>query len=281
MSRFRRMVAICVYVRRSLTGYDNIDVNESTGRHADEEVYLYDAGETKLVCASCNPSGARPVGITEAKGEPFAPLVDDNFWGHVVCGECSRSRHMLVNSLFTSRAISLTVAGCSSTVTKRSCRRMSTARGMSMSMSRRGSAVARTGSATFSPRSGGCVGLISSGESTEESAFLDASENGDDVFFLTASQLAPSGFQQRLQRLRRSRVRRRRRAVRPLGCARRRRVRPKPRANRPPRLSPRFTPRLRARRSAAPATSLRPPPPAQAKVTKKKTVKCKKSFVKK
>ena len=38
---------------------------------------------------------------------------------------------------------------------------------------------------------GGCVGLISSGESEHESAFLDASESGDDVFFLTAQQLAP------------------------------------------------------------------------------------------
>ena len=44
---------------------------------------------------------------------------------------------------------------------------------------------------TFSPASGGCVGLISSGTSAEESAFLDASENGDDVFFLTASRLVP------------------------------------------------------------------------------------------
>jgi hypothetical protein len=33
--------------------------------------------------------------------------------------------------------------------------------------------------------------LISSGESAEESAFLDASENGDDVFFLSGSKLVP------------------------------------------------------------------------------------------
>ena len=46
-------------------------------------------------------------------------------------------------------------------------------------------------SATYSERSGGCVNLISSGESSEESGFLDASENGEDVFFLTASKLVP------------------------------------------------------------------------------------------
>src|SRR5262249_14159640 len=38
-------------------------------------------------------------------------------------------------------------------------------------------------------QAGGCVGLISSGTSEHESAFLDASESGNDVFFLTAAQL--------------------------------------------------------------------------------------------
>lgn len=33
------------------------------------------------------------------------------------------------------------------------------------------------------------MGLISSGSSAEESTFLDASESGGDVFFLTASRL--------------------------------------------------------------------------------------------
>ena len=43
----------------------------------------------------------------------------------------------------------------------------------------------------------GCVGLISSGTSNEESAFMDASakgpggEEGEDVFFMTAAKLAP------------------------------------------------------------------------------------------
>jgi hypothetical protein len=38
---------------------------------------------------------------------------------------------------------------------------------------------------------GGCVGLISSGTSQNESAFLEATPNGDDVFFLTTARLAP------------------------------------------------------------------------------------------
>src|SRR5581483_10003297 len=49
-------------------------------------------------------------------------------------------------------------------------------------------------SATFNERSGGCVGLISSGTSAEESGFLDASEDGGDVFFLTFSKLQPQDY---------------------------------------------------------------------------------------
>jgi hypothetical protein len=47
---------------------------------------------------------------------------------------------------------------------------------------------------TFSERSGGCVGLISSGQSAGESAFFDASESGDDVFFLTSAHLSPADY---------------------------------------------------------------------------------------
>ncbi len=62
------------------------------------------------------------------------------------------------------------------------------------------STVGRAGE-VFEAGAGGCVGLISSGTSSQESAFLDASakggrdgegeEGGGDVFFMTTSQLAP------------------------------------------------------------------------------------------
>ena len=42
-----------------LTGYDNIDVGTGS---PDTEVFVYDASTGRLSCASCNPSGARPVG---------------------------------------------------------------------------------------------------------------------------------------------------------------------------------------------------------------------------
>lgn len=46
-------------------------------------------------------------------------------------------------------------------------------------------------SSTFDAATGGCVSLISSGKSAGESVFLDASEGGGEVFFLTSAQLVP------------------------------------------------------------------------------------------
>jgi hypothetical protein len=51
-----------------------------------------------------------------------------------------------------------------------------------------------TASVLFSLRSGGCVGLVSSGQAAGESAFLDASGSGGDVFFLTAGRLMPQDY---------------------------------------------------------------------------------------
>jgi len=47
---------------RSLTGYDNRDLASDA---ADEEVYLYDDASGALGCPSCNPTGARPVGVLD------------------------------------------------------------------------------------------------------------------------------------------------------------------------------------------------------------------------
>jgi hypothetical protein len=53
---------------RELTGYDNRDAN--TGA-PDDEIYLYDAETGGLVCASCNPSGERPIGSSSLNSERY------------------------------------------------------------------------------------------------------------------------------------------------------------------------------------------------------------------
>ena len=54
---------------RSLTGYDNQPAKPGgcEGERC-REVYLYDAQNERLVCASCDPNGARPVGPAELGG---------------------------------------------------------------------------------------------------------------------------------------------------------------------------------------------------------------------
>ena len=67
---------------RSLTGYDNEDISsKQPGERLDEEVYLYDAQQGRLVCASCNPQDEgerRPEGVldTVEAGEGLGLLVD-------------------------------------------------------------------------------------------------------------------------------------------------------------------------------------------------------------
>lgn len=185
----------------SLTGYDNRDV--MSGKR-DEEVYLYREDTGTLVCASCNPSGARPLGI-EAVNEAEPPIaLPEETWGQQqwIAGSVpgwvpfkglialyqprylSDSGRLFFNSsdglvpgavnhaedVFEYEPVG--VGGCSS--------------------SSIGQSVAFFGgeSGTFNRGAGGCVGLLSSGGEVGESAFLDANESGGDVFFLTSAKLA-------------------------------------------------------------------------------------------
>jgi DNA-binding beta-propeller fold protein YncE len=179
-----------------LTGYDNRDVE--TGAPA-AEVYLYDATGKRLSCASCEPSGARPVGVEYFKLEPgsgglvggprgtwesSAPVAANvPGWTAVGPGQAQlQVRYQpryLENSgrLFFNSADALVPQDSNGTQDV-------------YQYEPPGVGDCKEESATFSARSGGCVSLISSGGSAQESAFMDASESGDDVFFLTAAKLS-------------------------------------------------------------------------------------------
>lgn len=179
--------------QRPLTGYDNIDVNEASGRHADEEVYLYDAQSAKLVCASCDPSGARPAGIDDVE----RPLVDRDEvwppgtwlaanipgWTPYATGEALYQSRYLDNAgrLFFNSADTLVPQAVNHTEDVYEYEPAGEGSCTTASSTYRG------GGAVI----GGCIDLISSGTSSQESAFLDASESGDDVFFLSAARLTP------------------------------------------------------------------------------------------
>lgn len=178
-----------------LTGYDNIDANSG---QPDEEVFLYDASTGHLACASCNPSGARPSGVLDAVGQRL--LVDNQeFWGY----KFRQGQHWLAGSipgwtyrnngrsLYQPRYLSdsgrLFFNSPDALVPQDT-------NGVEdvYEYEPTGVGDCTLTNPAFSPRSGGCVSLISSGTSSSESVFYDASESGDDVFFLTASRLTPA-----------------------------------------------------------------------------------------
>jgi hypothetical protein len=174
---------------RSLTGYDNRDANSGV---PDEEVYLYDAELGRLVCASCNPTGARPVGI-EVTSEHEPIVANERIW--------SPGRWLAANvpgwtgmNLSTSRYQSRYLSNGGRLFFNSSDALVAQDTNGTEDVYEyepAGIGSCTSASATFSAKSGGCVGLISSGTGSEESAFMDASADGDDVFFITGAQLAP------------------------------------------------------------------------------------------
>jgi len=138
----------------SLTGYDNTDAN--TGE-PDLETYLYDAAANRLICASCNPSGARPIGPSEL---------------HWV-GPLYRPRNLSADGsrlFFTSRDAFLP----------------GDTNGLSNVYEWEADG---SGSCQSSTDNGGCLYLISSGSGATNSYFADASASGNDVFFQTGDSL--------------------------------------------------------------------------------------------
>lgn len=181
---------------RALTGYDNIDISSSPSKpQYDEEVYLYSADSGRLVCASCNPTGGRPAGVLDTS--ETAPLVDRaGSWNQTISGH----DHMLAGSVpgwdeaRGNRAIYqpryLANSGRLFFDSPDALAAQAT-NGLEDVYEYEPSGVGscKGTSVEFSTRSSGCVSLISSGVAGAESAFLDASETGDDVFFITASKL--------------------------------------------------------------------------------------------
>jgi hypothetical protein len=170
-----------------LTGYDNHDA--VTGQ-PDEEVYLYSAAAKRLVCASCDPSGARPHGGTLLQyveytlgwlNKPIAASIPG--WAPY------QNDHALYDPRFLSDSGRLFFNSVGGLVPKDVNEQVDV---YELEPAGVGSCTTatQTGTIVYSPAAAGCVALISNGESNEESVFEDASESGEDVFFLSSSRLS-------------------------------------------------------------------------------------------
>jgi hypothetical protein len=164
----------------SLTGYDNAD---AVSGEDDQEVFRFDAtangGTGALTCVSCNPTGARPEGrkldlflgiqnfwvasaIPTWNSQLSAPRVISDDGSRVFFNSFDRLASQDVNGKADAYQWEILGAGdCSEDMP------------------------------TYSPSAGGCISLISSGESDEDSFYVDSSASGDDVFFKTYSSLVP------------------------------------------------------------------------------------------
>jgi hypothetical protein len=182
----------------SLTGYDNVDANPRAQGARDEEVYLYDSLSGRLVCVSCAPSGARPRGVsTEHElvvtrpGFAWAELGRPHWLGGSLPGwQVDGGLDTVYQPRYLSDSGRLFFDSSEALVPQDT-------NGLEDVYEHEppGLGGCTGASATFNERLGGCVDLISSGTSSDESAFLDASEKGpgggagEDVFFLASNPL--------------------------------------------------------------------------------------------
>jgi hypothetical protein len=195
---------------RPLTGYDARDA--SNGRPT-EEAYVYDAQTGRIACVSCDSSGARPVGgAVEGTDVATGSVVDRSFawegarpaadlheWepfsasaaryqprsvsndGRVFFNSFDGLVPKDVNGQWDAYEYEPEGVG--------SCKSGIEDGGEVYKPARTFEVEGRQGE-----EGAGCVGLISSGQSGQESAFMDASENGGDVFFMTTAQLSAQDY---------------------------------------------------------------------------------------
>jgi hypothetical protein len=158
----------------------------------DEEVYLYSAASGRLVCASCNPTGARPTG---APATSFSLATYAVRWGAGVSIAATvpgwapyRNTESVYDPRFLTDQGRLFFNAVEGLVPLDVNGQVDV---YELEPPGVGSCTTgtRTGTDVYNPAAEGCVALLSNGESTEESVFQDASESGQDVFFLSSSKL--------------------------------------------------------------------------------------------
>jgi hypothetical protein len=200
----------------SLTRYDNRDAR--TGA-PDQEVFEYDAASRTLNCVSCDPTGGRPYGLpaTEAQGALLMEGDRGTIWPHgtMLAGFLPGwDPYMQGNALYQPRYLSdsgrlffdasdgLVPKDVNGTwdvyeyepenVPEGSRYACSASAANAGDVYEPARAYEANGASGEAPA--GCVALISSGGFKGESVFLDASESGGDVFFLTAAKLSPQDY---------------------------------------------------------------------------------------
>ncbi len=167
-----RHLAFLSVEAEALAGYDNTIAGGDECRLSGKvfvkgllcaQALIYDADTGSLTCASCNPSGARPL------GPAVLPAWSSAYEGpRYLSDDGSR--------LFFESFDALVLADENG---KRDV----------YEFEREDTGDCTGQSPSFSPVSGGCISLLSSGKSEDETFLIDASSNGRDAFLSTRSSL--------------------------------------------------------------------------------------------
>ena len=168
----------------SLTGYDNTDANSGD---PDAEIYLYDSaangGDGTLACVSCNPSGARPVGRDVVN---IGTLPNASFWAAAYVAPWPTQ--LRASNVLTQDGSKLFFESFGPLVT----RDVNDARDVyEWEAAANEAECEEAGAEQFVPSAHGCLSLISSGDSQEDSELVEATPSGSDVFIRTFSSLLP------------------------------------------------------------------------------------------
>ena len=161
-----------------LNGFDNRDAESG---EPDSEVYSYEAASEKLSCASCGPAGARPQGRLIA-GQSSAQTL----WtaASIPAGETQLYQPRALadggSKLFFTSYTPLLPADTNNRADVYEWE----APGASASCT-------GEGDSHFYPVDGGCLFLISTGRSGQDSELVDSDPSGRDVFFSTGESLVP------------------------------------------------------------------------------------------
>ncbi len=164
-----------------LTGFDSSD--RVNGKPT-TEVFRYDAVADELTCVSCNPTGARPASAEVINADKKTgilaaakiPAYESQLYGsRVISDDGSRvffeSNDQLAFNDNDSKQDVYQWEELGAGPPEGKC---------------------EESDASFDPVSGGCIDMISSGDSATGAVFVDASASGDDVFFTTSSSLVGS-----------------------------------------------------------------------------------------
>ncbi len=163
----------------SLTDYDNTDVS---GGAPATEAYLYSAdgvgGPGELRCISCNPSGARPHGRKVSSFPTRWSAATIPGW----------SEQLRPTRLLSADGDRLFFESYDDLLPRDSNGRIDV---YGWERAPDQEACTKAGADLYVESSGGCLSLISSGQSLEDSELIDVGASGRDVFFTTAASLLP------------------------------------------------------------------------------------------